>query len=177
MTPRAKPRSRPETAPPGQTIQLLAILLWGATCCTTALGATTACDRTTDLQSLEVPVSELSASVVGHIAAEPDEENDSLMILPAQGNSTVPILNLAPRVAVILQDVFSAVAIDTAPLVSHDPIESITIDQMLQNKSPMSPVAGDAGRADSSELSETEAAIEEADAVPSVQRKMFRTDI
>ena len=159
------------------TIRLLAVLICSATCATTALGATsptTACDRTTDLQSLEVPVSELSASVVGYIT---DEDEESLTVLPAQGDSTVPILNLAPRVAVILQDVFSAVAINAPPIDSPDTDSLITIDAPHQDDSPKSPVAGDAGQADSSRLSDTDSAIEEADAIPSVQRKIFRTDI
>ena len=62
--------------------QLLAILVLSVICCATALAATspiTACDRTADLRSLEVPINELSAIVVGHVVANPDKQDDATL--------------------------------------------------------------------------------------------------
>lgn len=181
MTDRAVQWNRSENASGGRHIAFLAILVLGGAWYSTALGATdstTACDRTADLRSLEVPVSDLSASVVGHIAVEPDDANDeSLNARPAQAESTAPILYLAPRVAVILQNVFSAVAIETPPLKSPDPAQSLATESLSQDESPLSPlspVAGDASQPDSSELIDPAAEVE---AVPRFQRQMFRTDI
>ena len=158
-----------------------AILLLGAAWCTTALGATgstTACDRTVDLRSLEMPVTDLSANVVGHIAVESGNDNDELLnALPAQAESSAPILNLAPRVAVILQNVFSAVAIETPPLDSPDPVRSFSTESLSQDQSSLPPVAGDASQPDSSELIDPASASAEVEAVPGFQRQMFRTDI
>lgn len=163
-----------------QLIHLLTIFLLSATGCATALAATspmTACDRTADLQSLEVPVSELSASVVGHVSVEADEDDETLIVLPAHSDTAAPILNLAPRVAVILRDVFSAVAIETPPSDSDNPATSFPVESLTRDVSPLSPIAGDAGTSESSDLTDQDSAIKEADAVPGVQRQMFRTDI
>ena len=178
MTDRAVQSNRSESASGGRHIAFLAILVIGGAWYSTALGATdstTACDRTTDLRSLEVPVSDLTTSVVGHIAVEPGDANDeSLNARPAQAESTAPILYLAPRVAVILQNVFSAVAIETPPLDSADPGQSLATESSSQNESPLSPVAGDASQPDPSELIDPAAEVE---GVPRFQRQMFRTDI
>jgi hypothetical protein len=186
VTDRAVQSNRSENASGGRHIAFLAILVLGGAWYSTALGATdsttaTACDRTADLRSLEVPVSDLSASVVGHTAVEPGDANDeSLNARPAQAESTAPILYLAPRVAVILQNVFSAVAIETPPtppLNSPDPAQSFATESLSQDESPpspLSPVAGDASQSDSSELIDPAA---EVGAVPRFQRQMFRTDI
>jgi hypothetical protein len=160
---------------------LLAAVVASLICSATASAATsptTACDRTTDLESLEVPVSELSANVVGHIMVESDEEDvESLAGLPTEEETALPILYLATRVAVILQDVFSAVAIETPPLDRHDPAQSFPIESVPANKSPLSPVAGDAGQLESSEAVDPDAAIEDVEDVPSIHRQMYRTDI
>ena len=172
--------SRTDTASGGRLIHLLVTLVLGATCCATALAATspiTACDRTADLDSLEVPVSELSASVVGHIVVVPGEDDEVLDVLPTQGDSAEPILNLAPRVAEILQDVFSAVAIETAPTDADQSIPSYSLEPAPKDESPLSPVAGDAGQSEPSELADPDSVIDGANAVPGVQRRMFRTDI
>lgn len=181
MTRRAVPPDRSENASGGRHIPFLAILvLVPASWCATALGATaatTACDLTADLRSLEVPVSDLSANVGGHIAVEPgDDDDESLNTLPAQAGSAAPILYLAPRVAVILQNVFSAVAIETPPLESPDTAQSLATQSLSQDESPLSPVAGDVSQADSSELIDPASAAE-VEAVPRFQRQMFRTDI
>ena len=153
----------------------------GGAWCSTALGATVstaACDRTADLRSLDVPASDLSANVVGHIAVEPGNANDeSLDARPAQAESTAPILFLAPRVAIILRNVFSAVAIETRPLDSRDPTKSFATESLSQDESPLSPVAGDASQTDSSELIDPALAGAELEATPHFQRQMFRTDI
>jgi hypothetical protein len=136
----------------------------------------TACDRTADLQSLEVPVSELSASVVGHIVAETENEGDEpLAALSAQ--SSVPILDLAPRVAVILQEVFSAVAIETPPLDQNEPARTYVIDASAEEDSPLSPVAGAPGQSEATELAESDPGVDDTNADLGVRRQMFRTDI
>ena len=172
--------SRSKTALGGQAGHLLAVLLLSAACCANALGASspiTACDRTADLQSLDVPVSELSANVVGHIVAEREDGEESLDVLPTQSDAAAPILNLAPRVADILQEVFSAVAIETPPLDSDEPTQSIAIEALSQDESPLSPVAGDAGQPEPGESGDPDSTIEDADAVPTFRRQMYRTDI
>ena len=159
--------------------QLLAILVLSVICCATALAATspiTARDRTADLQSLEVPVNELSAIVVGHVVADPDKQDDAtLEALPTQGKSDAPILDLTPRVVVILQDVFSALAIETAS--SEYSEKPLLIESSVKGELPLSPVAGDASQSESLDLVDPAADIEDVDTVPSIQRQMFRTDI
>ncbi len=181
MTDRPVPLDHSENASGRRHIPFLAILVLGGAWCSTALGATgstAACDRTADLRSLDVPASDLSANVVGHIAVEPGNANDeSLNARPAQAEPTAPILYLAPRVAVILQNVFSAVAIETPPLDSRDTTQSFATDSLSQDESPLSPVAGDASQTDSSELIDPASAGAELEATPHFQRQMFRTDI
>ena len=179
MRERAVAPQRLELARGSRQVQLLAILLLSVICCAKALAATspiTACDRTTDLQSLEVPVNDLSAIVVGHVVADPDERDDAILdVVSAQGESPVPILDLAPRVAVILQDIFSAVAIETSPSDLQE--KPLLIKSAAKGELPLSPVAGDASQADPSELTAPVSGIEAVDTAPSIQRKMFRTDI
>ncbi len=181
MTDRPVPLDHSENASGRRHIPFLAILVLGGAWCSPALAATAstvACDRTADLRSLDVPVSDLSANVVGHIAVEPGNANDeSLNAGPAQAESTAPILYLAPRVAVILQNVFSAVAIETPPLDSRDSTQSFATESLSQDESPLSPVAGDASQSDSSELIDPASAGAEVEAIPHFQRQMFRTDI
>ena len=182
MTDRPVPLDHSENASGRRHLPFLAILVLGGAWCSTALGATAstaACDRTADLlRSLDVPVSDLSANVVGHIAVEPGNANDESQTAgPAQAESTAPILNLAPRVALILQNVFSAVAIETPPLDSRDSTQSFATESLSQDESPLSPVAGDASQSDSSELIDPASAGAEVEAIPHFQRQMFRTDI
>lgn len=182
MTDRPVPLDHSENASGRRHIPFLAILVLGGAWCSPALGATAstaACDRTVDLlRSLDVPVSDLSANVVGHITVEPGNANDeSLNAGAEQAQSTAPILYLAPRVAVILQNVFSAVAIETPPLDSRDSTQSFATESLSQDESPLSPVAGDASQSDSSELIDPASAGAEVEAIPHFQRQMFRTDI
>jgi hypothetical protein len=176
VTDRPVPLDHSENASGRRHIPFLAILVLGGAWCSPALGATAstaACDPTADLlRSLDVPVSDLSANVVGHITVEPGNANDESL-----NASTAPILYLAPRVAVILQNVFSAVAIETPPLDSRDSTQSFATESLSQDESPLSPVAGDASQSDSSELIDPASAGAEVEAIPHFQRQMFRTDI
>ncbi len=179
MRQRAVPPRRPDTAPGSQHSQMLAFLLLSTSCCASALAATspiTACDRTANLQSLEVPVSDLSATVTGHVVVDPDDQDDATIdALPAQVRSEVPILKLAPRVALILQDVFSTIAIETPPVNSSK--QPLAVDASPKGKSPLSPVAGDASQSDLPERTDPASGLEYVDTVPRIQRQMYRTDI
>ncbi len=181
MTQRAVSPGRPEMAPGSRHGQCSAIMMLSLFCCATALAATspiTACDRTADLQSLDVPVSDLSVTVVGHVSVEPGDQDDAAIdVFAVQGRSEALTLDLAPRVAVILQDVFSAVAIETPSLDSSDLTQVFAIESSPKKESPLSPVAGDAAQTDSSELTDFASGIEDVDTAPSIQRQMFRTDI
>ncbi len=179
MTQRAVSPKRLELVLGSRQGQLLAILVLSVICCATALAATspiTACDRTADLQSLEVPINELSAIVVGHVVADPDRQDDATLdVLPTQGKSDAPVLDLTPRVVVILEDVFSAVAIETAS--SEYSEKPLLIESSVKGELPLSPVAGDASQSESLDLVDPAAEIEDVDTVLSIQRQMFRTDI
>jgi hypothetical protein len=159
--------------------QLLAVLVLSVICCATALAATspiTACDRTADLQSLDVSVDELSIIAVGHPVTGPENQDDATLdALPTHGQSDAPVLDLTPRVVVILEDVFSAVAIETAS--SELTEKPILIGSSVKGELPLSPVAGDASQSESLDLADPGAEIEDADTVHSIQRQMFRTDI
>ncbi len=179
MTQQALPPNRSEMALASRQRQLLVIMVLSIICCAAALGATspmTASDRTADLQSLEVPVSELTALAVGHVVADPDNQDaTSIDVLPAQGQSEGLTLDLAPRVANILQDVFSAVVIETPSSDSAD--QPLPVPISPKSELSLSPVAGDASQTDSPELADPDSGIENMDTAPSIQREMFRTDI
>lgn len=135
-----------------------------------------ACDQTADLQSLEIPVNRLSAVVVGHVIADLGERDDaSIDALSANSNSAAPIIDLELRVTDILQDVFSAVAIETPSSGSSD--RPLPIKSLPKDDSPLSPVAGDVSQADSAELADPDAGSDDGHSAPSIQRQMFRTDI
>ena len=175
MTQRAVSPKRLELVLGSRQRQLLAILVLSVICCAAALAAPspiTACDRTADLQSLEVPVNELSAIVV----ADPDKQDDAILdVLPTQGKSDAPVLDLTPRVVVILEDVFSAVAIETAS--SESSQKPLLIESSVKGELPLSPVAGDASQLESLDLVDQASEIEDVDTALSIQRQMFRTDI
>lgn len=177
MTQRALPRNRPNLALASR--QCSVIVMLGVICCGTALGASSpmaACDRAVELQSLEVRVSDLSAITVGHAIVDPKELDEATIdVPPTHDQSDVPILDLAPRVAVILQDVFSAVAIQTVSLDSLE--QPVAIESPPAGESPLSPVAGDTSQPDSVKHTNSASDIENVDAAPSVRRQMFRTDI
>jgi hypothetical protein len=125
-----------------------------------ALGATSSfvpCDQVErDLTSLEVTVAALSVNLVDHVTTELDpasfaEEADST-------DSMAPLLFLAPRVAIIIRDVFAPATANT-PLHSNENIQT----------SPL---------ADSAEETRSTDAVEETEIdLPRFQRQMFRTDI
>jgi len=148
-------------------------------CCATALAATspiTDCDRTADLQSLQVPVNELSTMVVGRVIANPEKQDDTTLdLLPSQEKPDAPVLDLTPRVVVILEDIFSAVAIETASSESSE--RPLLIQSSVKGELPLSPVAGDASQPESLDLADQAAEIEDVDTVLSIQRQMLRTDI
>ena len=108
---------------------------------------------------------------------EPGEDDEVLNVLPTQGDAVKPILDLAPRVAGILQDVFSAVAIETPTADAERAVPLFTLEPTTQVDSPLSPVAGDAAQAESTDLNDPDSVIDEAHVLPSIQRRMFRTDI
>jgi len=179
VTQRALPPNRLEKALGSQQSQLLAILVLCVICCASALGAPSpmaACDQTADLQSLEIPVNKLSAMVVGHVIVDLGERDDaSIDALPAKSNPEAPIIDLELRVADILQDVFSAAAVKTPSSDSSD--QPLPIESSPKGNSPLSPVAGDASQADSPELADPDAGLDDSHSAPSIQRQMFRTDI
>jgi hypothetical protein len=138
----------------------------------------TACDRTADLESMNVAVNELSLELVDHISAKSDREiGKALDMLPPQEHPTPPTLDLAPRAANILEDIFSAVAIETPPLDPHDPASTFEIDSVSDHELPLSPVAGDVGQSESEESSDSESGGEDITTELNVQRQMLRTDI
>ena len=179
MTQRAQSPKRLEMVLASRQGQLLAILLLSVICCATALAATspiTACDQTADLQSLEVPVNDLAAIFVGHAIADAEDPDEAtLVVLPARGKTAAPIINLTPRVVVILEDVFSAVAIETPS--SGTAEKPLLIESSAKGELPLSPVAGDAPKAESMELADPSLENEDVDSAHSIQRQMFRTDI
>lgn len=179
MTRRTVPPAQLDMALGSRHLQLLAIVVLSVLCCATALAASsriTDCDRLADLQNLEVPAYDISAIAVGHTVADPDEPDDaSLDVVPAQIPSEIPILNLTPRVAVILQDIFSAVTIESP---SSQPKETpLPIKSAAKGELPLSPVADDVSPSESPELADPVSGIEDVDVAPSIQREMFRTDI
>lgn len=179
MIRQAVPPNRSEMVLGSRHSHLLVISVLSIFCCAAALGATspmTASDRTADLQSLEVRVSELTALVVGHVVADPDDQDAvSIDVLPAQGQSEGLTLDLAPRVANIVQDVFSAAVIETPSSDSAD--QPSPIRTAPNSELSLSPVAGDASQIDSPELADPDSGIKNVDTAPSIQRQMFRTDI
>ncbi|MFQ6004602.1 MAG: hypothetical protein ACE5OQ_03785 [Woeseia sp.] len=182
MTARATPSERSTAVFAGRSLLLLAGLLLGCGWGTAAVGATgpmTACDRRADLQSLEVPVSDLSASVIGHFTPdEPDgEEAESLGARPVQRNSSAPLLYLTPRVAAILENVFSVVAIDSS-LSESDRLDPPADSRAVPgDETALSPVVAEPSQSDSSLDASMESVADDVERVPAVQRQMFRTDI
>ncbi len=117
-------------------------------------------------------------SVVGHIVVEPDNDNDgSLNAIPAQAECEMPKLYLAPRAAVILQHVFSAVAIESPPSEFPDRAKSFAIESLPRAASTLSTVAGDASQIGWSGLTDPASGSEDVETVQDFQWKMFRTDI
>ncbi len=143
-----------------------------------AMSAPTALAQEPDEADATEEIIVTDVRVVGHLVFAPGNGNDeSLNAILAQTECEGPMLYLAPRAAVILQHVFSAVAIESLPSDFPDRARSFAIQSLLQNESKLSPVAGDASQTSSSELTDTASGNEDVDTVPNFQRKMFRTDI
>lgn len=161
----------------------LTILLLGIACYGTALAATNTgepCGHVADLQSLQVATNDLTVNVVGHSVVESDAEAEETLAaldnsLP--GQTSAPVLYLAPRVAVILQDIFSAVAIETPTQDRADEQQAYAIDAPPENHSPRSPVASDAAAEDVPEPGDPASDIEDMADETSFLRQMYRTDI
>ncbi len=138
-----------------------------------ALSATTCtsdCDALSDLsdnlQSPEVSVEALSVSPLDPTAKEANTAGfDSLEGLSLSGYSAAPFLYLTPRVASVLQEIFDATRDEvsepellSSPFAESD--EWVDISKLLEDTSP---TLG----------SQTES----ENALPLLQRQMFRTDI
>ncbi len=95
--------------------------------------------------------------------------------MPAHDKSDAPVLDLTPRVVVILKDVFSAATIETASSESSE--KPLLIESSVKGELPLSPVAGDASQLESLDLVDQASEIEDVDTALSIQRQMFRTDI
>jgi hypothetical protein len=180
LTARATETARP---PAGRHTLPLAILLLGIAGCGTAIAATNTgvpCDHVADMQSLRVPAGDLMVRLVGHSVAaadaEPEEALAALDALPLQ-DASAPMLYLTPRVAAILRDIFSAVAIETLTRNPAGGQQAYAIDVLPQNDSHLSPVASDAATADAPESGDSTDGIEDMAGDKSFLRQMFRTDI
>ncbi len=115
------------------------------------------CDQVgRDLQSLEVPVGELTLDVVDHVPTDPA----AIDAQSASTDSVAPILYLTPRVTNIVDDVFRA-ASDKLP-------------QETPEQPSSSPLAGSDEKSDPIEALDEE---REAGVLPRFQRQMLRTDI
>lgn len=109
-----------------------------------------------DLQSLSVPVAEMTVDLVDHVPVDPELIDEE----PAVRESVAPVLDLGPRVTNILRDVFGA-----------------TNDELLQESSEQassSPVADSDENKDVAEVSDVTV---EKTQLPRFQRQMLRTDI
>ena len=115
------------------------------------------CDQVgRDLQSLEVPVGELTLDVVDHVPTDPAAIDEQSAIT----DSVAPILYLTPRVTNIVDDVFQT-ASDKLP-------------QETPKQPSSSPLAGSDEKLDPIEALDEES---EAGVLPRFQRQMLRTDI
>ena len=115
------------------------------------------CDQVgRDLQSLEVPVGELTLAEVDHVPTDPAAIDEQSAIT----DSVAPILYLTPRVTNIVDDVFR------------------TTSEKLSQETPQNPSSSPlAGSDEKSDLVETLDDEREAGVLPRFQRQMFRTDI
>ena len=115
------------------------------------------CDQVgRDLQSLEVPVDELTVDVVDHATTDAVTLDEQA----ADADPVAPILYLTPRVTNILRDVFG------------------TTPEELPRAEPEQPSSSPV--ADSDEKSDTveaAGAVDESNALSRFQQQMLRTDI
>jgi len=115
------------------------------------------CDQVgRDLQSLEVPVGELTLDVVDHVPTDPAAIDDQSAIT----DSVAPVLFLTPRVTNIVDDVFRT---------ASDKLPRETPEQPSS-----SPLAGSDEKSDPIETLDEES---EAGVLSRFRRQMLRTDI
>lgn len=160
-------------------MQALAVLAIGfATSAPAATSPMPACDRAPSLPGLEVPIAALTAIAVGHPADESEvRHGHAPEALPAPTPAPAPILNLAPRLALILEGIFSAVAIETPPMQTQSQASVSAIETVAADGLTSSPLAGDAGRPESPQPTGPDSDDKAERSVPSFQRRMLRTDI
>jgi len=115
------------------------------------------CDQVgRDLQSLEVPVGELTLAVVDHVPTDPAAIDEQSAITDA----VAPILYLTPRVTNIVDDVFRTA--------------SEKLPQETPEQTSSSPLADSDEKSDPIEVLDEEI---ETGVLPRFQRQMLRTDI
>lgn len=162
----------------GRHIPRLLVLLLGATAAFGAPSPLPDCHPRIDLQSLLLPMGDLSAGVVGHnTAASELKKNDEVSALPMRDDTTVLMLYLAPRMAIILREVFSAVAIETPAPGSPPRYQRFGAGPLPVENLPPSPIASEAAQSDTPQLTDPVPAVEDAESAERIHRQMFRTDI
>lgn len=154
---------------------------WGSLALAAASSVVECDDVAKNLQSLEVAVDELSVESIEHIPADIDiTASEPLEARPERSVVTSPILDLTPRVAAIIRDVFGQ---------PESPDGNVEEIQLLENSGVQigepgkaqasSPLAGSANgvelpRSDDTEIEPDRSA--DGDSVPQISR-MYRTDI
>jgi hypothetical protein len=145
------------------SIAITVILLAG---CGLSLNALAASDKVIDCknivktaESFDVPVQQLSISVVDHFPDPTTDTTESLDLASTDAQNLAPILRLTPRVASMLDRVFET-----------DSTESSS-SELSEATSPVA-----------DQLSERDEVAQKADAdeelkLPNVQQRMFRNDI
>lgn len=115
-----------------------------------------------EMPSLESTVESLSLDRIDHVAIETDIEASTPVVPVPSGKVTAPLLDLTPRVADALREIFDDAV---EPGKARD-----------ANKAPASPVAGAKDVSDNVTLSTGGAGRDEG-SLPMLQRQMYRTDI
>lgn len=155
------------------TAALIAVgSIWSAAALAAA-GVTDNCDRLPHhhVISLDAELEALAVDPVDHVNLEPVAPNiDSLAVLDAveeeflSNENVRPFLFLAPRVATVLREIFSAVEEDWAQAPRQLPSSPIAeTDDFLDTTSPRLEAMPDFSIED--------------EALPQFQRQMYRTDI
>ncbi|GMR17246.1 MAG: hypothetical protein BMS9Abin32_317 [Gammaproteobacteria bacterium] len=137
---------------------LAGIALLSTGWCAVAFGGTgelASCDQAEkELQSLTVPVSELSVVVVDHSDVTAAE---ALQPQAGAGKSATPLLYLTPRVQTILRGMFDS---DSGTLLADDAADA---------EAPLKP--------ESAEKTAPVTLIDRVDEAPAYQQQMYRKDI
>lgn len=143
--------------------KLAGIALLGIGWCATAVGANSSvpCDQAdTDLQSLEVAVSELAVDRVDHMATAADTPIREVLEGQASAEAAAPVLFLTPRAATILRNVFD----------SENDAAAAESDSESDAQAPTV-------QPDSTEKLAPVTLIDRAADTPRFQRQMYRKDI